>query len=106
MCSFLVACGGPSRGAPAETPTATTRRPPTLAPPASVDDKDRYQLNQQFEDMHDAQKAHREAGQRAAPPPPGAGSGSAAPGTTRPIKRGPAEQAPDVPAKHVPAPSR
>lgn len=101
--SFLVACAGPSRGALSETPAATTRRAPPLAPPASTDDRDRYQLNQQFEDMHDSQEAHREATHHDATPAPGAGS--AAPATARPIKHGPAEQAPD-PVKPAPAPSR
>jgi len=97
VCSFLVACGGPSRSTLAETPTATTRRAPSLAPPASTDDKDRYQLNQQFEDMRDSQQAHREAAHQDAAPAPGAGSAApgAAPGATPPVKRGVAEQAPD-----------
>ncbi|MEO7733761.1 MAG: hypothetical protein ABIY55_22545 [Kofleriaceae bacterium] len=109
VCSFLVACAGPSQGALSETPAATTRRAPPLAPPASTDDRDRYQLNQQFEDMRDSQEAHREATHHDATPAPGPGSGSAAPnaapGTARPVKHGPAEQAPD-PVKPAPAPSR
>jgi hypothetical protein len=70
LCLALAACAGPSRKELAETPTATTRRPPSLAPPASNSDEDRYQVNQQFEDMRDAEQAHREVEQdRAAPPP-------------------------------------
>lgn len=110
LCSFFVACAGAGRSTPSETPTGTTRRPASAAPPASGDDKERYRLNQQFEEMQNTQEAHREAGHdSAAPPaplPPAAGSG--APGTsaapaTRPVKRGPAEQAPAAPA---PAPRK
>lgn len=93
LCSLLVACAGPSRENLAETPIATTPRSPSMPPPASVDDKDRYQVNQQFEDMHDAQEARHQAA-------PEAGSGSA-----RPVKRGPAVQAPDRP-KQGTAPSK
>ncbi len=79
------ACGGPTRNQLAETPTAQTKRTPSLAPPASDSDEDRYKTNEQFENMQDAQQARREAaGESAAPPPAplppeGAGSGSAAP---------------------------
>lgn len=83
---LLAACGGPSRNQLAETPTAQTPRNPSLAPPASDDDKDRYKLNEGFEDQRAAEQAYREsAGETRAPPPPppppgeGAGSGSAAP---------------------------
>ena len=82
---LFAACGGPSRSQLAETPTAQTPRSPSLAPPASDDDKERYKVNEQFEDQRAADQAHREAGgESAAPPPPplpveGAGSGSAAP---------------------------
>jgi len=88
-----MACVGPSQQALSETPTATTRRAPAEAPPASVDDKDRYQQTQQFEDMRDSQQAHREAAHQEATPPPSAGS--AAPAPAKPAKRGVAEQAPD-----------
>jgi hypothetical protein len=93
---LLAACAGPSQNTLAETPAATTRRPPTLPPPASGSDRERSQLNQQFEDMRDTQQAHREA-KRANAAPPAAG----APGTAakKPVKRGPAEQAPAQPAK-------
>jgi hypothetical protein len=100
VCWFLAACGGPSRSTLADTPAATTPGRPAMAPPASGDDKERSQLNQQFEDMHDAKEARREASHDGAAPPPGAGSGSAGP-----VKHGPAEQAPDR-VKPVPAPSK
>lgn len=105
---FLVACAGPGQDTLAKTPTATTRRTPSLAPPSNNADKDRYQLNEQFEEMRDAQQAHREASHESAPPPPapvpaatGSGApGSPAPGATPPVKkRGPAEQAPPSPTK-------
>lgn len=86
----LVACAGPSQQKLADTPTATTRRPPAVAPPASDNDKDRYQMDRQLEDARDAQQAHREAGSEAKPPP-------AAPKPTTPpppAKRGVVEQAP------------
>jgi len=83
LCLFLVACAGPTRKQLAETPTATTRRPPTLAPPASDSDQDRYRVNQQFEDQRDAEQAYDQAGKaersrvppapltpEPAPPPP------------------------------------
>jgi hypothetical protein len=81
----LAACGGPSQNQLAETPTAQTPRNPSLAPPASDDDKERYRLNEQFEDQRDAEQAHREAGSESKAPPPAplpaesTGSGSAAP---------------------------
>lgn len=82
---LLAACGGPSQNQLAETPTAQSPRNPSLAPPASDDDKERYKLNEQFEDQRAADQAHREAaGENNAPPPAplpreGEGSGSAAP---------------------------
>jgi hypothetical protein len=94
-CVLLLSCGGSPQRPVAESPTGRTRRPPSLAPPASGDDKERYQLNQQFEDMRDAQEANREVDHANAAA--GAGSGSAAPEVKRPIKRGPAEQAPSPP---------
>ena len=70
---LLAACAGPSRNQLANTPTATTRRPPSLAPPASQSDEDRYQVNQQFEDQRDAKQAYDEVEQaereRPAPKP-------------------------------------
>lgn len=67
---LLGACGGPQRNQLAETPTAQTPRTPSLAPPASDSDKDRYKTNEQFENIQDAQQAHREAaGGESAPPP-------------------------------------
>lgn len=80
----------------ANTPTATTRRPSPVAPPASVDDKDRYRAGQQLEDQRDAEEAYREAAKsESAPPKP------------KPAKRGPAVQAPDAkaPATYPPAPA-
>jgi hypothetical protein len=98
---FLVACAGPGQDTLAKTPTATTRRTPSLAPPSNNADKDRYQLNEQFEEMRDAEQAHREASHESAPPPAPvpAATGSGAPGSpTPPVKkRGPAEQAPAPP---------
>lgn len=83
---FACACGGATPSRLAETPTAQTPRTPTLAPPASDSDKDRYKTNEQFENMQDAQQMRREAGKTAAPPPAplppetdDSGSGSAAP---------------------------
>ena len=93
VCSLLVACAGPSQQQLSETPTATTHRSPAMPPPASVDDKDRYQQYQQFEDQRDSASARREAEHQEATPPPSAGS--AAPATAKPAKRGVAEQAPD-----------
>jgi hypothetical protein len=107
---LLAACAGPSRNTLAETPTAGTRRPPSLAPPASGADKERYQMNQQFEDMRDAQQAHGEARRAQAAPPPAAVPTAGAPGTAvpaakPPVKRGPAAQAPAAkqPVKRGPA---
>lgn len=70
--TLLAACGGPSRSQLADTPTARTPRTPTLAPPASTDDKDRATVDQQFDSMEDMQQAHREAAaaSKAAPPAP------------------------------------
>ena len=86
---LVAACGGPSRNQLAETPTAQSPRSPSLAPPASDDDKERYKLNEQFEDSRAAGQAYREAnGESSAPPPAplppegsgsGSGTGSAAP---------------------------
>lgn len=89
-CILLAACAGPTQRT-AETPTARTRRPPSLAPPASGEDKERYQLNQQFEDMRDASQANRELEHASAPPP--TSPASPAPPAAKPVKRGPAEQA-------------
>ncbi|MBC7978729.1 MAG: hypothetical protein H7138_27400, partial [Myxococcales bacterium] len=82
---LLTACAGPSRNPLADTPTATTRRPPSLAPPASVEDKERYQLDQQFEDMRDTQQAHRELEHAPSPAAkaPGAPASSVKPAATR-----------------------
>ncbi len=80
---LLTACGGPSRNQLAETPTAKTPRTQSLAPPANDNDKDRYKVNESFEDQRDAKQAYGEAGAESnAPPPaplPQEGSGSAAP---------------------------
>ena len=73
-----------------------------MAPPASGDDKERYQLNQQFEDMSAAQQANRELKRANAAPPPDALPTAGAPASpappAKPVKRGPAEQAPPQPA--------
>jgi len=106
---LLAACAGQGPHTLAGTPTARSHRQPTMPPPASADDKDRYQLNQQFEDMHDAQQAKREADRaNAAPPPaalPTAGPGPS-PAGKQPVKKGPAEQAPTPrgPAEQAPSP--
>jgi hypothetical protein len=55
------ACAGPGQQRLAETPTATTKATPAVAPPASDNDKDRAQLASSMDDMRDAQNAHREA---------------------------------------------
>jgi hypothetical protein len=89
----LVACAGPSQQKLADTPTATTKRPSPVAPPASDNDKDRYQMDRQLEDARDAQQAHREASEPA--PPPGAPVKPSTPAP--PVKRGPVEQAPPPP---------
>lgn len=78
----LVGCA--SQQQLANTPTARTPRPSPMAPPASVDDKDRYRTTQQLQDQQDAEQAYREAAKSdSAPPKP------------KPAKRGPAVQAPD-----------
>ncbi|MBA3462704.1 MAG: hypothetical protein H0T46_22295 [Deltaproteobacteria bacterium] len=75
------ACAGPGQARLAETPTATTKATPTMAPPASDNDKDRAQLVSSMDDMRDAQSAHREAANtpettpRPLPPPPVPSSG-------------------------------
>lgn len=96
----LMACGAPTQQQLANTPTATTRRPTPVAPPASDNDKDRYQMDQQLQDTRDAQQAHREASTPESAPPPAA----------KPAKRGPAEQAPAPvktgPAEQAPTPPR
>lgn len=88
LAAMLIAgCGGPSQNQLAETPTGQSQRNPSLAPPASDDDKERYELNEQFEDRRAVDQAQREAaGETNAPPPAplpregeGSGSGSAAP---------------------------
>ena len=64
------ACAGPSQKQLAETPTATTPKAPSLAPPASDSDEERYRVNESMENMNDAQNAHREAGGESSAPPP------------------------------------
>src|SRR6185295_6712981 len=97
-CLLFLACAGPTQGQVAGTSTARTRSSPSLAPPASGADKERYQMNQEFEDMRDTSQANREANRASAPPAPapattGAGApGSSTPAAKRPVKRGPAEQ--------------
>lgn len=76
---LLVSCAGPSQKELAETPTGQSQRDPSLAPPASEDDKDRYRLNEGFEDQRAADQAYREANGEAAGTGSGSGSGSATP---------------------------
>lgn len=72
FCLLLSACAGPSQQQLRQTPTATSPRTPTLAPPASSSDADRYQVNQGFEDQRDARDASRQAeeARRKQPPEP------------------------------------
>ncbi|MBX3159523.1 MAG: hypothetical protein KF773_26365 [Deltaproteobacteria bacterium] len=65
----MTACGLPSSGELAETPIALTPRRPFLAPPASLDDQDRYHLNRQLEEQTDGETAYREAGGTLPVPP-------------------------------------
>ena len=108
LCLLFLACAGPTQGQVAGTSTARTRSTPSLAPPASGEDKERYQLNQEFEDMRDTTNANREINHASAPPsatPAATGSGapgSSAPAAKRAVKRGPAEQA----AVPPPAPTK
>jgi len=92
---LLVACGGPTRQQLAETPTGTSQRRPSLAPPAGTGDEDRYEMNQSFEDQAAAQQAHREANTENAKKAPPAPLPPAVP--PPPPKKGPAEQAPPPP---------
>ena len=83
---FAAACAGPGQQRLSETPTAQTKATPSLAPaPAGTAERDRERVVQQFDDMKDAQQAHREATNTpeatpprtpVPPPPPGP------PGTT------------------------
>src|SRR5688572_32987507 len=86
ICLVLYACGGPTQAQLAETPTAQTKATPSTAPPASTSDKDRERSIQQFDDMEATQRAHAEARQESAPPPPKQ--------STKPAKKAPVEQAP------------
>jgi hypothetical protein len=91
------ACGGPSRQQLAETPSAQAPRRPAEAPPASTSDEERTMAIDQFDDMETTQRAHREANQANR-----AGQGSAA-NNAKPVKTGPAIQAPPEPKKKGPA---
>lgn len=94
---LAMACGGPSAEKVVETPAAKDQRHPTEAPPASTSDVDRSRLHQSFDDMETTQRAYREAEHGT-----GSGSGSAAPTGKhveyppdyKPVKKGPAEEAP------------
>lgn len=100
---LFCACGGPSTDQLVETPSATVRQPQTEAPPASVADKDRERLIQQFDDMQTTQQAYEEAGQAERTQAPPAPVGQSAPGQAPPPKKkGPAEQA-TLPKKTGPA---
>lgn len=85
----VVACGGPTQQQLSETPTAQTRATAAEPPPASTTDRDRDGLRRSFDDQTATQNAYREATSKTTAPPPGAGSGSAAP-----VKKGPAIEAP------------
>lgn len=63
-CVLLLAACGPNVNAVAQTPTATTKRTPAVAPPASVDDDERSRVTTTSDDMQDAQQAQREAAGR------------------------------------------
>jgi len=91
------ACGGPTQKQVIETPSATAPARHDEAPPASVSDKERERLNQQFDDMQTTQNAYREAEQESAPPPkaPAAPNPKKAPVEQAPSpKKAPVEQAP------------
>lgn len=60
-CLLLSSACGPSQSAVARTPTATTKRTPVVAPPASVDDDERYRVTTTSDDVQDAQQAQGEA---------------------------------------------
>ncbi len=85
---LAAACAGPGQKALSGTPTATTKRTPAEAPPASDSDQDRQRMIQSNDDMQDAQNAHREAsGGSAETPPnraPGAATAPSAPLTAKP----------------------
>ncbi len=79
-CLLLSSSCGPSQGAVAQTPTATTKRTPAVAPPASVDDDERHRVTTTSDDVQDAQQARREAA---------GGIGETAPATSAPTKAQP-----------------
>ena len=90
---FAAACAGPGQQRLSETPTAQTPATPSLAPaPAGTADADRQRVTQQFDDMRDAQQAHREAAntpettppKTPVPPPPPGPPGTPLPPTTEP----------------------
>ena len=91
------ACAGPGQKALSETPTATTKRTPAEAPPASNSDQDRQRMIQSNDDMQDAQNAHREAAGGAPETPPNRAPGAAATPTpalpnTKPADTKPADK--------------
>jgi hypothetical protein len=67
---LAAACGGPGQTELAQTPTATTPRIEAVAPPASVDDDERYWVTDSLEDVRDTQQAWREANRAPRPVPP------------------------------------
>lgn len=85
---LIAACGGPTQQQLSETPTATTRRTAVEPPPASTTDRDRDGLRRTFDDETDMQNAYREARH---PAPEGSGAGA---GSAKPVKQGPAIEAP------------
>jgi hypothetical protein len=92
---LAAACAGPGQQRLSETPTAQTPATPSLAPaPAGTADRDRERVVQQFDDMRDAQQAHREAAntpettppKTPVPPPPPGPPGTPLPPTTDPAQ--------------------
>jgi len=72
LASLLLAsaCGGPGQNALANTPTATTKARPATAPAASDSDAEREHMMKGYDDMRDAQQAHREASPTSKTPEP------------------------------------
>lgn len=90
------ACAGPGQKALSETPTATTKRTPAEAPPASDFDKDRSKMIQSNDDMKDAQNAHQEAAGGGAETPPNRAPGATpTPPTSTKAKPSPTPASPD-----------
>lgn len=90
----FAACGGPTQQQLVEQPSARTHVPATEAPAASTSDRDREGLRNQFDDMETTQRARKEAasanGSAAGPVVPG----GAPDADKKPVKKGPAVEAP------------